>query len=204
MLYFQNLVCFDEEKRSGQFASKMLLLMILMLRFNLLPLLICSSFATLVSNLISLSLQNFLIAALENSLSQHRSGRRHLLKFNYLLHHGLRRNLGLSYLVINVLAPLTLFNLLSKSLQPKPQHGLLGRLREKISPIPRTQLHFIAPNNSDAATPEHTRLGLIMQKQSLALVIPKIGKIKKSGRVVGYVRAMARLSQSRADDPKFG
>ncbi len=36
---------------------------------NLLPLLICSSFATLVSNLISLSSQNFLTAALENSLS---------------------------------------------------------------------------------------------------------------------------------------
>ena len=36
---------------------------------NLLPLLICSSFATLVSNLISLSSQNFLIGALENSLS---------------------------------------------------------------------------------------------------------------------------------------
>ena len=36
---------------------------------NLFPLLICSSFATLVSNLISLSSQNFLIAALENSLS---------------------------------------------------------------------------------------------------------------------------------------
>jgi hypothetical protein len=36
---------------------------------NLFPLLICSSFATLVSNLISLSLQTFLIAALENSLS---------------------------------------------------------------------------------------------------------------------------------------
>ena len=36
---------------------------------NLFPLLICSSFATLVSNLILLSSQNFLIAALENSLS---------------------------------------------------------------------------------------------------------------------------------------
>ena len=36
---------------------------------NLLPLLICSSFATLVSNLISLSSQNFLIGALEKSLS---------------------------------------------------------------------------------------------------------------------------------------
>ena len=36
---------------------------------NLLPLLMCSSFATLVSNLILLSSQNFLIAALENSLS---------------------------------------------------------------------------------------------------------------------------------------
>ena len=100
------------------------------------------------------------------ALSKHHSGRRHLLKFNYLLHHGLRRNLGLSYLVINVLAPLTLFNLLSKSLQPKPQHGLLGRLREKISPTPRTQLHFIAPNNSDAATPEHTRLGFTDNEQA--------------------------------------
>ena len=36
---------------------------------NLFPLDICSSFATLVSNLILLSLKNFLIAALENSLS---------------------------------------------------------------------------------------------------------------------------------------
>ncbi len=36
---------------------------------NLLPLLICSSFATLVSNLILLSSQKFLIAALENSVS---------------------------------------------------------------------------------------------------------------------------------------
>ena len=36
---------------------------------NLFPLLICSSFATLVSNLISLSSQNFLIGELENSLS---------------------------------------------------------------------------------------------------------------------------------------
>ncbi len=36
---------------------------------NLLPFEICSSFATLVSNLILLSSQNFLIAALENSLS---------------------------------------------------------------------------------------------------------------------------------------
>jgi len=36
---------------------------------NLFPLLMCSSFATLVSNLISLSSQIFLIGALENSLS---------------------------------------------------------------------------------------------------------------------------------------
>ncbi len=36
---------------------------------NLFPLLICSSFATLVSNLISLSSQKKLTAALENSLS---------------------------------------------------------------------------------------------------------------------------------------
>ncbi len=36
---------------------------------SLFPLLICSSFATLVSNLMSLSSQYFLIAALENSFS---------------------------------------------------------------------------------------------------------------------------------------
>ncbi len=36
---------------------------------NLLPLDVCSSFATLVSNLISLSSQKFLIGELENSLS---------------------------------------------------------------------------------------------------------------------------------------
>ena len=36
---------------------------------SLFPLLICSSLATLVSNLMSLSSQYFLIAALENSLS---------------------------------------------------------------------------------------------------------------------------------------
>ncbi len=36
---------------------------------NLFPFDICSSFDTLVSNLISLSSQNILIAALENSLS---------------------------------------------------------------------------------------------------------------------------------------
>ncbi len=36
---------------------------------NLFPLLVCSSFATLVSNLISLSSQNFLIAELEIFLS---------------------------------------------------------------------------------------------------------------------------------------
>jgi hypothetical protein len=36
---------------------------------NLFPLLMCSSFATLVSNLISLSSQKNLTAALENSLS---------------------------------------------------------------------------------------------------------------------------------------
>ena len=99
-------------------------------------------------------------------LAQHHSGRQHLLKWNYVLHQGLRRHLGLSHFIIDALAPLTLVNLLAKSLSPASQHGVLTRLRERISPTPQTQLHFIAPNNSDTATPKHTRLGFTDNEQA--------------------------------------
>ena len=124
------------------------------------------------------------ISAPENApiLSQHQSGRRYLLKWNYVLHQGLRRHLGVSHFVIDALAPLTLFNLLAKSFSPKPQHGLLTGLRERISPTPQTQLHFIAPNNSDAATPEHTQLGFTDNEQADRVA----GFLRNTGLTYGF------------------
>ena len=99
-------------------------------------------------------------------LTQHHRGRQQLLAVNQLLHQSLRRRLGISYFFIDVLAPLTLLNLVAKSVLPKAQHEALRFLQDKIAPTPPTQLHFIAPNDSAPASPQQTRIGFTDEEQA--------------------------------------
>ncbi len=86
--------------------------------------------------------------------------------FASLLHHGLRRNLILSQLSINVMAPITLLGLLAKSLIPLPQTHLLARAARSVAGTVKTRLHFTSTDNETVATPDQPKLGFTESEQT--------------------------------------
>lgn len=101
----------------------------------------------------------------EQSLLRHKQGRKFNQRVSGLVYHDLRRNLVLSQLLINVMAPITLFGLLAKSLVPKTQHRLVSKLTSRIASSVQTQLQFTSADNTIVATPEQPKLGFTEQEQ---------------------------------------
>lgn len=100
-----------------------------------------------------------------NELQRHRKGRKLALRVNNLLHHGLRNTLFISYLLITVIAPLTLLGLLAKSFIPKPQYGWIVKITNWLSHNVKTQLFFTSTDNITVATPAQPKLGFTETEQ---------------------------------------
>ena len=118
----------------------------------------------------------------DKTLASHKHGRKLNQWFANWLHHGLRRNLLLSYPVIDAIAPLTLIGLLAKSLLPKPQHSLLAGMAQRISPEAKTKLKFTSTDNVTLASPEHPKLGFTDSEQADRVA----GFLRNTGLTYGF------------------
>ncbi len=116
------------------------------------------------------------------TLARHKRGRKLNRWLANCLHHGLRRNLVLSYPVIDAIAPLTLAGLLAKSLLPKLQHSLLASMAQRISPQVKTQLNFTSTDNVTVASPDHPKLGFTDSEQADRVA----GLLQNTGLTYGF------------------
>jgi hypothetical protein len=122
-------------------------------------------------------------------LAQHKKGRHLLLRAGNLLHQSLRRNLALSYPLINALAPFSLANLLGKSLIPQKQFNVINGIQQRISPQPETRLHFIAKNPDNIATPQQPRLGFSDSEQADRVA----GFLRNTGLTYGFAEIVVLM-----------
>jgi uncharacterized protein len=121
-------------------------------------------------------------AGQEQPLQRHKQGRNLNQWFSNLLHHGLRRNLILSQLTINVMAPFTLLGLLAKSLIPKSQNNLLTKTAKSVSGSVNTQLMFTSTDTTTVATPEQPKLGFTESEQADRIA----GFFRNTGLTYGF------------------
>jgi uncharacterized protein YbcC (UPF0753/DUF2309 family) len=105
-------------------------------------------------------------AGCDKTLAGHNRGRKLNQRLANWLHHGLRRNLLLSYPVIDALAPLTLMGLLAKSLLPNPQHSFIESIAQRMSPPVNTQLKFTSTDNDTLASPDNPKPGFTDSEQA--------------------------------------
>lgn len=102
----------------------------------------------------------------EQGLSSHMSGRRIIQWATNWLHQGLRRHLLIAQPVIDIIAPVTLTGLLSKTIIPKTQNDWVTWLRKHVSPDVKTQLNFTSTDNVTIASPEKPKLGFTDNEQA--------------------------------------
>ncbi|MEC4750477.1 DUF2309 domain-containing protein [Methylomicrobium sp. Wu6] len=110
----------------------------------------------------------------EEDLRRHSEGRKLNLGLGNLLHHGLRRNFMSAHLMIDAFAPAVLLGLLAKSLLPKPQNRLLGRLAGAVAPEVPTRLVFVATDQQPAVP---------------ALAKPGFTDTEQADRVAGFLKS---------------
>lgn len=118
----------------------------------------------------------------DKTLARHNRGHKLNQWLANWLHHGLRRNVLMPHLVIDLIAPLTLMGLLAKSLLPKPQHSLLASMAQRISPSVKTQLKFMASGNATTATPEDPKTGFTDIEQADCVA----GLLRNTGLTYGF------------------
>jgi uncharacterized protein len=123
------------------------------------------------------------------ALAQHNKGRHLLRRAGNFLHQSLRRNLGLSYPLIDVLAPFSLVNLLGKSLIPHTQFHFINRIQQRVSPQPETRLHFTAKNPDNIATPQQPRLGFSDNEQADRVA----GFLRNTGLTYGFAEIVVLM-----------
>jgi uncharacterized protein YbcC (UPF0753/DUF2309 family) len=110
----------------------------------------------------------------EGDLARHQRGRTVLFALANTLHQHVRRSLLTAQPLIALLAPLTLINVLAKTLFPHAQAQLLTGLAQQLSPPVETELCFNAPDPHTEAT----------------LAAPKMGftDTEQANRVAGFLR----------------
>ena len=111
-----------------------------------------------------------------------RHDRRRRLKswWGQMLNQEVRRNLITSNLVINALAPVVLGVLVGKIFFPQQQATLSRRAAAAFVPEVPTRLHFNAPSDSPAASPDQPRLGFT--------------DVEQAERVTGFLRNVGLIS----------
>ncbi|MFI3197238.1 MAG: DUF2309 domain-containing protein [Methylococcaceae bacterium] len=115
-------------------------------------------------------------------LATHNRGRKLKQRLANWLQNGLRRNLLVSHPVIDVIAPLTLLNLLAKSLLPKAYYHLLSSVTQRLSPPVKTQLNFTSTDNLTVASPEHPKSGFTDNEQADRVA----GLLRNTGLTYGF------------------
>ncbi len=105
-------------------------------------------------------------AGSEQALSNHISGIRTIKWVTNWIHQGLRRHLLIAQPVIDIVAPIVLPGLLTKTIFPKTQSDWVTRLRKRVSPDVKTQLNFISTDNVTPASPEKPKLGFTDNEQA--------------------------------------
>ncbi len=102
----------------------------------------------------------------EQAYSSHNSGRKIIAWVTNWLHQGLRRHLLIAQPVIDVIAPVALAGLLTKSVIPKTQNNWMAWLRKRVSPDVKTRLNFTSTDNETIASPEKPKLGFTDNEQA--------------------------------------
>jgi len=105
-------------------------------------------------------------AGSEKQQFAHNTGRIVNRKLANLIHHGLRRKLLVSQLLIDMFAPVALIGVLGKSLLPKFQQNLLAAMAQWLSPEVQTQLQFTSTDTATIATPEQPKAGFTDTEQA--------------------------------------
>ncbi|CAG7857059.1 hypothetical protein MCAMS1_01771 [biofilm metagenome] len=116
------------------------------------------------------------------SVHGHKKGLKAFKRLLNSIHHGLRRHLFLSQLLIIVIAPLSLLGLLAKSFMPKTQQELIMRLTIRIVTKVKTQLSFTSTDNETLATPEQPKLGFTETEQVDRIA----GFLRNTGLTYGF------------------
>ncbi|MBM4208192.1 MAG: DUF2309 domain-containing protein [Gammaproteobacteria bacterium] len=116
------------------------------------------------------------------NINRHQGGLKRFLRILNLIHHGLRRHLVLSQLLMLVLAPVALLGLLAKSFIPTAQYSLVVRLMNRMVAAVQTRLFFISTDNETAATPEQPKLGFTDVEQVDRIA----GFLRNTGLTYGF------------------
>ncbi|HVW64516.1 MAG TPA: DUF2309 domain-containing protein [Nitrosospira sp.] len=118
----------------------------------------------------------------DEAMLQHNDGRQRSRRIGNLLHQGLRRNLLLSYPVIDAIAPVMLAGLLAKSIVPKRQQRLVESVRGLVAPPVNTQLMFTSTDTATVATPDRPKLGFTDKEQADRVA----GFLRNAGLTYGF------------------
>jgi uncharacterized protein len=102
----------------------------------------------------------------QTELERHTKGRKFQQRMDTLLLQISRTHLFASQAIIDLVAPITLLNLLAKTLLPSSQNRLVARLTNKLSPPVFTQLQFTSSDKDTIATPEQPKLGFTDNEQA--------------------------------------
>ena len=102
----------------------------------------------------------------EQTVIRHNLSRKLFKAMRYFWHQEFRRRLISSFSAVNLLAPLTLINLLAKSWLPKLQHSLLAKSVHWLSASPKTRLDFAAPNPVTPASSMNPQQGFTVYEQA--------------------------------------
>ncbi|GAB6141867.1 DUF2309 domain-containing protein [Methylosoma difficile] len=81
-------------------------------------------------------------------------------------HHGLRRQVLLSQLLMNMAAPFVLLNLLGKALIPKHWHDLRASITKRLMPDLPSEVQVTAQVANGSATPSHPQSGFTDSEQA--------------------------------------
>lgn len=105
--------------------------------------------------------------------------------FVNVLHHSLRRNLLLSNPLISLIAPITLLNLLAKSLLPDFQQKFLKKINAIINPPLKTELKITTLAQTSTATEKQPQEGFTNNEQAM--------RVAGFLRNIGLTKAFAPL-----------
>lgn len=118
-----------------------------------------------------------------------RKGRRLYQGFSDLLHQDLRRNLLVSHVVINLIAPLTLADLLSKTVLPGLHKVVADWLHRVIVPPVATELQFTSGTRATPISAEHHQPGFTDSEQAerVAALLRTLGLTRSFAPIVALV-----------------